>query len=303
MIYGHNKNLEFFERLIERDELSHAYAFVGMSGIGKSTFARFLSDKIADKICKNEQSKTIFHHRDLLHLQKEDNKILLEQINKLEEFFVVKSNFGKKIAIIDDFDVISEQMQNKLLKLLEEPPENALFFLIIENKYRVLPTILSRLSLVNFNPLKLEDMKKMIANTGKKCDNEVLERSFGSMNYYNKWFESEFREDVEKIFKIYEDAVSFSKLQTEEFSKMMKKQSEYAIYILDLLIKEEHKRIYEYENDHQDARRIKNAIARINAINECKKGVFYSQNENLIYDRFLFDIVRRNYDTCGGCQT
>ena len=298
MIYGHNKNLDVFERLIDNDELSHAYGFIGMRGIGKSTFARFLVEKIADKICKNEHSKMIFHHHDLLHLQKEENKILLEQINKLEDFFAIKSNFGKKIAIIDDFDVISEQLQNKLLKLLEEPPQNALFFLIIENKYRVLPTILSRLSLVNFNPLKPEDMKKMIANTGKKWDNELLELSLGSMNYYEKWFESEFREEVQRIFEIYQDAVSFSKIQTEEFSKIMKKQSEYAIYILDLLIKKEQSNIHKYEKNNQDAICIKNAIARINSINECKKGIFYSQNENLIYDKFLFDIVRRIYDKC-----
>lgn len=303
MIYGHHKNLDFFERLIEHDELSHAYGFVGMSGIGKSTFARFLTDRIADKLCKNEHSKTIFYHHDFLHLQKEENKILLEQINQLEEFFAVKSNFGKKIAIIDDFDVISEQLQNKLLKLLEEPPQNALFFLIIENKYRVLPTILSRLSLVNFNPLKLEDMKKMIANNGKTCDNKILELSFGSMNYYTKWFEDEFREDVDRVFEIYRDAAVSSKIQTEEFTKIMKKQSEYAIYILDLLIKKEQQTIHEYEKKHQDAVRIKAALARINTINECKRGIFYSQNENLIYDRFLFDIVRRTYDKCSGCQT
>lgn len=324
MIYGHDRNLEFFERMIEKDEFSHAYGFVGMRGIGKSSFACYVAERLAKKMSADSSGYHLFFNHDFLHIQKEDNKILVDRIEKLEDFFSMKSNFGKKIAILDDFDVISEQMQNKLLKLLEEPPRDALIFVIIENKYRVLPTILSRLSLVNFNPLNTGSIEKIIKENGYEYDEGLLKLSSGSMNYYFKWFEPDFKEDVNRVFEMYYELIFHSFIRVEEFSKVLISLGEHILYVLDLLIRIEQDMLILLESNfdensfkdlnfidgidkfsdfnqlRKEKNEIKHCLSRIDAIKECKKKINNSQNENLIYDTFIFDIIRRTYDKCSG---
>lgn len=324
MIYGHERNLEYFERIIQRGEFSHAYGLIGMKGIGKSSFARHVAEQLAKQITASPSQYHLFFSHDFLHIQKKDNKILVEEIEKLAEFYSMKSNFGKKIAIIDDFDVISEQMQNKLLKLLEEPPADALIFLIIENKYRVLPTILSRLSLVNFNPLSMGSIQKIIRENGYEYDEDVLRLSFGSMNYYFKWFDSDFKAGVNRIFDMYYEIIFHSFMGVEECSKVLISLEEYGLYVLDLLIRIEQDMMILLEGNfdrsvmkflniidcvdkfrdfsrlQKEKNKIEHCLLRMDEIKECKRKMSNSQNENLIYDTFLFNIIRRTYDKCSG---
>lgn len=174
-----------FRRSIRRNRLCHGYLFVGPSGIGKRKFAELLAqclfcqrhadaDLEACGECSGCKPFLAGAHPDFLAVGCPEGKRELP----IELFVGTRERRGKeglcyelslrpmagqrKIALIDDADLMNEASANALLKTLEEPPENSLLILIASNLDALLPTIRSRCQLVRFAPLSPADVTELL---------------------------------------------------------------------------------------------------------------------------------------------
>lgn len=93
---------------------------------------------------------------------KNKEKLLVSDSNEIvAECFAKPVNLPNKVFVVNNFDVSTEEAQNKLLKVLEEPPKNVYFLLGAKSEEKVLPTIRSRCDKVKINPLSNEEIAKL----------------------------------------------------------------------------------------------------------------------------------------------
>jgi len=154
-IVGHQRQLEYLRRSLECDRLHHAYLFVGPEGVGKKTVALALAKSLhcaqrrfdfcdACQVCLTIRAG---NHPDVRLVERLTGKkdISIGQIRDLEKALAFRSFSGRrKVTLIDGADLMNFPAQNALLKTLEEPPGNALIFLIAKSMGGLLPTVLSR---------------------------------------------------------------------------------------------------------------------------------------------------------------
>lgn len=163
-IIGNNKIKQILQNAVSTGSVLHSYMFIGTEGIGKLLFARefaqmILCEKITNNIpCGTCPSCTEFlsnNHPDFMEINAEDGKsIKIDQIRFLQEKIAEKPIVSnKKVYIINDSDTMTKESQNCLLKTLEEPPEYAIIILILSNENKMLNTIKSRCTKINFSPL------------------------------------------------------------------------------------------------------------------------------------------------------
>ena len=148
-------------------KLAHAYLFCGPRGVGKTTCARIfaktincLSPTVNGEACNqcescmafNEQRSYNIHELDAASNNSvEDIRILIDQVR-------IPPQIGKyKVYIIDEVHMLSQSAFNAFLKTLEEPPHHAIFILATTEKHKILPTILSRCQIYDFNRINVQD--------------------------------------------------------------------------------------------------------------------------------------------------
>lgn len=152
---------------IATNKLAHAYLFCGPRGVGKTTCARIFaktinclspaSDGEACNACEscqafNEQRSYNIHELDAASNNSVDDiRSLIEQVR-------IPPQIGKyKVYIIDEVHMLSQSAFNAFLKTLEEPPHHAIFILATTEKHKILPTILSRCQIYDFNRINVQD--------------------------------------------------------------------------------------------------------------------------------------------------
>lgn len=206
-IIGHEQQKQYFNQIVQNGSFAHAYCFEGVDGIGKFTFARTLAKSL---LCDNksdlEAKFETDNHPDYLCVTADGNTIKTEQIEALHSFIHMKPFLSElKIVIIDDAPTMTEQAQNKLLKLIEEPPGHALFLLTTENAYKLLPTVRSRLIRIPFHPLTIDQLTALVQKRAMTVDVQLLGIAMGSMGHYMRWHEDQvFCDGVEKFFVLLE---------------------------------------------------------------------------------------------------
>lgn len=186
----HINNQESLVKHLIKDNTYGSFLFVGQNGIGKKDFAFAISEEILND--RTRIAKEI--HPDCLCIDNREEKILVDDINKLEEWTFSKPFEGnRKIGIIESAENMNTVAQNKLLKILEEPPDYLFFFLLSANSSMLLPTVESRCIKSIFQPLPNEIIKSSIEN---KFDNDeilnvalfVLNGSYDKDGMYNEEF-------------------------------------------------------------------------------------------------------------------
>ncbi len=151
---------------IDTNKINHCYIFSGNEGTGRFLLANEFAKSLVCETntgcnictaCKqfNDNTTPDFKIIDVLvEKGKEKKAITVDQIREItSDIYIKPSIFKKKIYIIKNADKMNVNAQNAILKSLEEPPYYVVFILIVKNIDRLLPTIISRGSAVNFTPL------------------------------------------------------------------------------------------------------------------------------------------------------
>lgn len=153
---------------IATQKLAHAYLFCGPRGVGKTTCARIFAKTIncmtptADgEACNQCESCVAFNEQRSYNIHELDaaSNNSVDDIRQLVEQVRIPPQVGKyKVYIIDEVHMLSTSAFNAFLKTLEEPPHHAVFILATTEKHKILPTILSRCQIYDFNRISVEDM-------------------------------------------------------------------------------------------------------------------------------------------------
>ncbi len=153
-LVGNSKIALALTNALREKRLPHAILIEGDPGTGRHTLANFISaaavcssDNVPCKKCKNCGLQKVGSHPDIMITAPEEGKknIAVAQIRALRSEAYIKPHLAScRVFIIDCADTLNEQSQNALLKVLEEPPGNAVFILIAESKASLLETIISR---------------------------------------------------------------------------------------------------------------------------------------------------------------
>lgn len=199
-IEGHDGVVELFRTALARERLASSFLFAGPAGVGKATFARKLAQTLlcsrrpaeamdpceACPSCAQVRAGT---HPDVIALAKpaDRSEIPVELIigpkeHRLREGLIHDLSLrpfmgGRKVAILDDADLLNEEGANALLKTLEEPPPRSVLILVGTSPARQLPTIRSRCQLVRFAPLPVAAVASILTTQELVSDPDLAARA------------------------------------------------------------------------------------------------------------------------------
>ena len=163
---------------IKNNQLAQAFLFCGPRGVGKTTCARILAKTIncqnltsEVEACGECDSCLAFQNGNSFNVHELDaaSNNSVEDIRSLIEQVRIPPQAGKyKVYIIDEVHMLSAQAFNAFLKTLEEPPSYAKFILATTEKHKILPTILSRCQIFDFNRIRVEDIANHLQYIAEK---------------------------------------------------------------------------------------------------------------------------------------
>ena len=186
-VVGQKHITSTLQNAIERGQLAHAYLFCGPRGVGKTTCARIFAKAInclapdGAEACNECESCRSFNEGRSLNIHELDaaSNNSVEDIRTLIEQVRIIPQVGRySVFIIDEVHMLSTAAFNAFLKTLEEPPAHAIFILATTEKHKIIPTILSRCQIYDFNRIRVEDsveyLKYIASQEGISADEESL---------------------------------------------------------------------------------------------------------------------------------
>lgn len=186
-VVGQKHITSTLKNAIERGQLAHAYLFCGPRGVGKTTCARIFAKAInclhpeGAEACNTCESCRSFNDGRSLNIHELDaaSNNSVEDIRTLIEQVRIIPQVGRySVFIIDEVHMLSAAAFNAFLKTLEEPPAHAIFILATTEKHKIIPTILSRCQIYDFNRIRVEDsveyLKYIASQEGITADDESL---------------------------------------------------------------------------------------------------------------------------------
>ena len=184
---------------IKNNQLAHAYLFCGPRGVGKTTCARIFAKTINCsnlspdvEACNDCESCKAFNTSRSFNIHEldaasnnsvDDIRVLIDQVR-------IPPQVGKySVYIIDEVHMLSSQAFNAFLKTLEEPPKHAIFILATTEKHKIIPTILSRCQIFDFNRIGISDIADHLefvakgegATAEKEALNVIAQKADGAM--------------------------------------------------------------------------------------------------------------------------
>ena len=198
-VVGQSALTTTLKNAVKSGKLAHAYLFCGPRGVGKTTCARIFAKAIncehptaeGDACNECESCKAFLEQRsyNMFELDGASNNGV-EQIKALMEQTRIPAQVGRyKVFIIDEVHMLSSNAFNAFLKTLEEPPAHVIFILATTEKHKILPTIISRCQIYDFERMTVNDIinhLKMVANNEnvtyeEEALNVIAEKADGGM--------------------------------------------------------------------------------------------------------------------------
>lgn len=177
-VVGQKAITNTLKNAIKNDHLAQAFLFCGSRGVGKTTSARILAKTIncfnrtaVIEACDKCDSCLSFNEGASLNVYELDaaSNNSVEDIRGLIDQVRIAPQIGThKVYIIDEVHMLSTQAFNAFLKTLEEPPSHAIFILATTEKHKIIPTILSRCQIFDFQRIKVKDIADHLTTVATK---------------------------------------------------------------------------------------------------------------------------------------
>lgn len=208
-LIGNDKIKDMLKNNIVNNNIVHSYMFIGPEGIGKNIFAHdfaemimCLSNDFQEKSCGKCKSCIEYETKnnpDFFEIKPDGKSIKIDQIRSMQEKVIEKPIISnKKVYIINNADLMTEEAQNCLLKTLEEPPEYIVIILIVTNETKILPTIKSRCMKIGFNKIDEKSFTQYIQNNSNiQFSKNIITMCDGSIGKWQKH-----KDKVEEYLKI-----------------------------------------------------------------------------------------------------
>ncbi len=177
-VVGQHSITSTLKNAIRNNHLAQAFLFTGPRGVGKTTCARILAktincEQLTPEIepCNTCESCVSFNQNasfNIYELDAASNNSVDDIRNLVEQVRIVPHKGKFKIYIIDEVHMLSIAAFNAFLKTLEEPPSYAIFILATTEKHKIIPTILSRCQIYDFNRIQIEDIANHLQYVAQK---------------------------------------------------------------------------------------------------------------------------------------
>ncbi|WP_428330401.1 DNA polymerase III subunit gamma/tau [Mucilaginibacter sp.] len=177
-VVGQQHITNTLKNAIKNNQLAQAFLFCGPRGVGKTTCARILAKTIncenlqpngeACGVCNSCLSFQNGNSFNVHELDAASNNSVDDIRSLIEQVRIPPQAVRYKIYIIDEVHMLSQAAFNAFLKTLEEPPHYAIFILATTEKHKILPTILSRCQIFDFNRIRVDDMAAHLASIAQK---------------------------------------------------------------------------------------------------------------------------------------
>jgi DNA polymerase III subunit gamma/tau len=188
MVVGQDSITSTLKNAISNNHLAQAYLFCGPRGVGKTTCARIFAKtincsnlKANFEACDECESCLSYKSQRSFNIHELDgaSNNSVDDIRNLTDQVRIPPQIGKySVYIIDEVHMLSTSAFNAFLKTLEEPPSHAIFILATTEKHKIIPTILSRCQIFDFNRINVEDIVNRLAwvagNESVEAEHEAL---------------------------------------------------------------------------------------------------------------------------------
>ena len=264
-IIGNEDNKKYLEAAIKSNKIPHSFMFVGIPGIGKKLFAKEFAKNI---LCNSKEDIIKFDagsHPDFRIIEPDGTSIKINQVREIQTRIAEKPVLAdKKIYIIDDANLMTEESQNCFLKTLEEPPEYAIIILIVASESNMLETIKSRCVILKFNQLSDDEIKQKLVNG----DEDTLKLLNGSFEKIEKIEEQ--KETLESLKEL-ADALKHKPLEEcFKLAEVLYSNKDNAIELLEYL-----EQIFFENKDYDKVEVIEKTKKKITSYNNFEMSIDY----------------------------
>ena len=202
-VYGHSSTLNHLQTAIKQKKITSALLFSGLSGVGKKQVAlsavqfALCSEQSGCGECSSCKKVSTNTHPDFLFIEPDGLSIKMEVIQKIRSFVSLQSFSQSRWIVIDQAHLMNHQVQNALLKSLEEPPPRVHFILICDQWLKLLPTIRSRTQQFRFQRLDIPTLQKIFPEESE----QTLQSSRGQTHRVYQWKDQE--ELYQEVFQFW----------------------------------------------------------------------------------------------------
>lgn len=274
-VVGQSHVTTTLQNAVKNEKIAQSLLFCGPRGVGKTTCARILANEIngfdIDNPLENNNNLNIYELDAASNNSVDDIRSLIDQVRYAPQA-------GKyKVYIIDEVHMLSNAAFNAFLKTLEEPPSYAIFILATTEKNKVIPTILSRCQIYDFNRIEISDIKSKLIDILKK---EKIEYEDEALHIIAQKADGAMR-DALSTLDLIKTFSKNSKISLEDVTKNLNiLDNDYFFKITDLL----------YESNITDTLLTHNDIILkgfesfnlLNGLSNHFRNLLLSQNEKLV---------------------